>query len=134
MFCAGFDSMVPISLLSLVSFPKKRSRHTPSTTDPDLGLRHSLVRGQDCQQYDHRLQISTRTATGCGQSSPFSVRRTSARNDSLHLQYRRYTMTDVTISNSQPVPMLDFSRQFAALRQELLAAMEAVCLSQQFIL
>jgi dTDP-4-amino-4,6-dideoxygalactose transaminase len=30
--------------------------------------------------------------------------------------------------------MLDFSRQFAALRQELLAAMEAVCLSQQFIL
>jgi dTDP-4-amino-4,6-dideoxygalactose transaminase len=30
--------------------------------------------------------------------------------------------------------MLDFSRQFGALRQELLAAMEAVCLSQQFIL
>jgi dTDP-4-amino-4,6-dideoxygalactose transaminase len=30
--------------------------------------------------------------------------------------------------------MLDFSRQFAALRQELLDAMEAVCLSQQFIL
>jgi len=43
-------------------------------------------------------------------------------------------MTNVTTSNSQPVPMLDFSRQFAALRQELLAAMEAVCLSQQFIL
>jgi dTDP-4-amino-4,6-dideoxygalactose transaminase len=43
-------------------------------------------------------------------------------------------MTDVPIRNSQPVPMLDFSRQFAALRQELLAAMEAVCLSQQFIL
>jgi dTDP-4-amino-4,6-dideoxygalactose transaminase len=30
--------------------------------------------------------------------------------------------------------MLDFSRQFAALRPELLAAIEAVCLSQQFIL
>jgi dTDP-4-amino-4,6-dideoxygalactose transaminase len=30
--------------------------------------------------------------------------------------------------------MLDFSRQFAALRQELLDAMEAVCASQQFIL
>jgi dTDP-4-amino-4,6-dideoxygalactose transaminase len=43
-------------------------------------------------------------------------------------------MTDVPTSNSQPVPMLDFSRQFAALRHELLAAMEAVCLSQQFIL
>jgi dTDP-4-amino-4,6-dideoxygalactose transaminase len=43
-------------------------------------------------------------------------------------------MSDVTISNSQPVPMLDFSRQFAALRQELLDAMEAVCVSQKFIL
>jgi dTDP-4-amino-4,6-dideoxygalactose transaminase len=43
-------------------------------------------------------------------------------------------MTDVPTSNSQPVPMLDFSRQFATLRQELLDAMEAVCASQQFIL
>jgi dTDP-4-amino-4,6-dideoxygalactose transaminase len=43
-------------------------------------------------------------------------------------------MSDVTISNAQPVPMLDFSRQFTALRQELLDAMEAVCLSQKFIL
>jgi dTDP-4-amino-4,6-dideoxygalactose transaminase len=43
-------------------------------------------------------------------------------------------MTDVPIRNPQPVPMLDFSRQFAIHRQELLAAMEAVCLSQQFIL
>jgi dTDP-4-amino-4,6-dideoxygalactose transaminase len=43
-------------------------------------------------------------------------------------------MTDVPTSNSQPVPMLDFSRQFAELRPELLAAMEVVCLSQQFIL
>ena len=43
-------------------------------------------------------------------------------------------MTDVPTSNSQPVPMLDFSRQFADLRHELLAAIEAVCLSQQFIL
>jgi dTDP-4-amino-4,6-dideoxygalactose transaminase len=43
-------------------------------------------------------------------------------------------MTDVATCNAQPVPMLDFSRQFTAHRQELLAAMEAVCLSQQFIL
>jgi dTDP-4-amino-4,6-dideoxygalactose transaminase len=43
-------------------------------------------------------------------------------------------MRDVPTCTSQPVPMLDFSRQFGALRQELLAAMEAVCLSQQFIL
>jgi dTDP-4-amino-4,6-dideoxygalactose transaminase len=43
-------------------------------------------------------------------------------------------MTDVPIRNPQPVPMLDFSRQFAVHRQELVAAMEAVCLSQQFIL
>jgi len=43
-------------------------------------------------------------------------------------------MSDVTTSNSQPVPMLDFSRQFAGLRQELMDTMEAVCLSQKFIL
>lgn len=34
----------------------------------------------------------------------------------------------------QPVPMLDFSRQFASIRQELLTTIEAVCASQQFIL
>jgi dTDP-4-amino-4,6-dideoxygalactose transaminase len=33
-----------------------------------------------------------------------------------------------------PVPMLDFGRQYAALRQEMLAAITAVCDSQQFIL
>jgi dTDP-4-amino-4,6-dideoxygalactose transaminase len=43
-------------------------------------------------------------------------------------------MTDVQISNPQPVQMLDFSRQFAGLRQELLDAIEAVCNSQRFIL
>jgi dTDP-4-amino-4,6-dideoxygalactose transaminase len=62
------------------------------------------------------------------------VRRNSTSNDCLHLQDDRYTMTNVTTSTSQPVPMLDFSRQFASLRQELLDAMEAVCLSQKFIL
>jgi dTDP-4-amino-4,6-dideoxygalactose transaminase len=43
-------------------------------------------------------------------------------------------MNDVQISNPQPVQMLDFSRQFADLRQELLEAIEAVCASQRFIL
>ena len=42
-------------------------------------------------------------------------------------------MKDVAL-NSQPVPMLDFSRQFAAIREEVLAAMAEVCDSQQFIL
>ncbi|MEO8736149.1 MAG: DegT/DnrJ/EryC1/StrS family aminotransferase [Edaphobacter sp.] len=36
--------------------------------------------------------------------------------------------------NYQPVPMLDFSRQFAAIRKEVLAAIEDVCESQQFVL
>ncbi|HZY72381.1 MAG TPA: DegT/DnrJ/EryC1/StrS family aminotransferase [Edaphobacter sp.] len=36
--------------------------------------------------------------------------------------------------NYQPVPMLDFSRQFAGLREEILSAIEKVCDSQQFIL
>jgi dTDP-4-amino-4,6-dideoxygalactose transaminase len=43
-------------------------------------------------------------------------------------------MTDVTIRNPQPVPMLDFSRQFSVLRQEILDSIEAVCSSQHFIL
>jgi dTDP-4-amino-4,6-dideoxygalactose transaminase len=43
-------------------------------------------------------------------------------------------MTNVQISNPQPVQMLDFSRQFSGIRKELLDAIEAVCTSQQFIL
>jgi len=34
----------------------------------------------------------------------------------------------------QPVPMLDFSRQFSTIREEVMAAIEAVCESQKFIL
>jgi dTDP-4-amino-4,6-dideoxygalactose transaminase len=43
-------------------------------------------------------------------------------------------MKDVPILKTQPVQMLDFSRQFASIREELLDAIEAVCSSQQFIL
>jgi len=43
-------------------------------------------------------------------------------------------MTDVPIRNPQPVQMLDFSRQFAGIRQELLDTIEAVCVSQRYIL
>jgi dTDP-4-amino-4,6-dideoxygalactose transaminase len=43
-------------------------------------------------------------------------------------------MTDVPIRDPQPVQMLDFSRQFASIRQELLDAIESVCNSQRFIL
>ena len=35
---------------------------------------------------------------------------------------------------SNPIPMLDFRRQFSAIREEILAAMESVCDSQRFIL
>ncbi|HSY69482.1 MAG TPA: DegT/DnrJ/EryC1/StrS family aminotransferase [Edaphobacter sp.] len=38
------------------------------------------------------------------------------------------------IRDLQPVQMLDFSRQFASIRQELLDAIESVCTSQRFIL
>jgi len=37
-------------------------------------------------------------------------------------------------SDLQPVPMLDFSREFAEIRGEVLAAIEAVCTSQRFVL
>jgi dTDP-4-amino-4,6-dideoxygalactose transaminase len=43
-------------------------------------------------------------------------------------------MTDVSNRVSQPVPMLDFSRQFEEIRQEVMSAIEEVCLSQRFIL
>ena len=38
------------------------------------------------------------------------------------------------LSPSQPVQMLDFARQFAGIRQEILDAIEKVCDSQRFIL
>jgi dTDP-4-amino-4,6-dideoxygalactose transaminase len=43
-------------------------------------------------------------------------------------------MTDVPDRNSQPVPMLDFSRQYEEIRPEVLSAIETVCRSQKFIL
>jgi dTDP-4-amino-4,6-dideoxygalactose transaminase len=43
-------------------------------------------------------------------------------------------MTDVPTRNTQPVQMLDFSRQYASIRLELLDAIETVCASQRFIL
>jgi dTDP-4-amino-4,6-dideoxygalactose transaminase len=43
-------------------------------------------------------------------------------------------MTDVPIRNPQPIQMLDFSRQYASIRQELLDVIESVCASQRFIL
>ena len=50
-----------------------------------------------------------------------------------HSTEQRYTMTDVP-ENSQPVQMLDFARQFAGIRKEILEAIENVCDSQRFIL
>ncbi len=52
----------------------------------------------------------------------------------------RYTMTDVSNPHSQPVqtaipvPMLDFSRQYKDIREELLEAIAHVCDSQRLIL
>jgi dTDP-4-amino-4,6-dideoxygalactose transaminase len=43
-------------------------------------------------------------------------------------------MAEVPKYTQQPVPMLDFSRQYASLREEILAAVTAVCDSQHFIL
>jgi dTDP-4-amino-4,6-dideoxygalactose transaminase len=45
-----------------------------------------------------------------------------------------YTIEDMQKVRPQPVQMLDFSRQFSSIRQELLDAIEAVCTSQRFIL
>jgi dTDP-4-amino-4,6-dideoxygalactose transaminase len=47
---------------------------------------------------------------------------------------QRYTIKDVPTDSLHPVPMLDFSRQFSSIRQELLDTIEAVCTSQRFIL
>jgi len=41
---------------------------------------------------------------------------------------------DVRQSSLQPVPMLDFSREFAVIREEVMAAITEVCESQRFIL
>src|SRR5271154_4457215 len=41
---------------------------------------------------------------------------------------------NVPTKDLQPVPMLDFTRQFSTLREEVMQAIEAVCVSQKFIL
>lgn len=43
-------------------------------------------------------------------------------------------MASVPAKTLKPVPMLDFSRQYSILRDEILSAIEQVCASQQFIL
>jgi dTDP-4-amino-4,6-dideoxygalactose transaminase len=43
-------------------------------------------------------------------------------------------MDDVSVRKPQPVQMLDFSRQFTSIREEILDSIEAVCTSQRFIL
>lgn len=47
---------------------------------------------------------------------------------------RAFTITEMEDQDPPPIVMLDLSRQFAGIRTELLAAIEAVCDSQQFIL
>ena len=59
-------------------------------------------------------------------------------NDSSHLQSTKtgcdIRWVQVLARNPQPVPMLDFSREFVKMRQELLDSIAAVCDSQRFIL
>jgi dTDP-4-amino-4,6-dideoxygalactose transaminase len=44
------------------------------------------------------------------------------------------TASTTSAEKPQPVPMLDLGRQYAAIRDEILAAIERVCSSQKFIL
>src|ERR1700735_4004713 len=122
MFCAGFDSMVPISLSFAKFISSKKGPavlHQLQAWTLGFGTAESASKTVNNTTIHRKYQLA---ATESEQTSPFWVRRTLALSDSLHLQYGRYTMTDVPTSNSQPVPMLDFSRQFATLRQELLDA------------
>ncbi len=48
--------------------------------------------------------------------------------------YDKWVSAVLPQASLQPVPMLDFARQFAQLREELMPAIEAVCASQRFIL
>src|ERR1700735_3905701 len=41
---------------------------------------------------------------------------------------------NVPTIDAQPVSMLDFTRQFPTIREEVMQAIEAVCVSQKFIL
>jgi dTDP-4-amino-4,6-dideoxygalactose transaminase len=50
------------------------------------------------------------------------------------LRPRRYTIISVPYLNRTTVAMLDFSRQYSKLREEILTAIAQVCDSQQFIL
>src|SRR5579875_201123 len=59
----------------------------------------------------------------------------AARGRARRSQRRMDLMPETTLKDTRPrVQMLDFRREFAAIREEVLAAIEAVCDSQRFIL
>ena len=88
---------------------------------------------QACLRYEYPAQFSTRIRPINHKSSHFF--RKEQPHPCQELAFSPgIPLTDVSDRLSQPVPMLDFSRQYAQIRDEVLAAIEAVCLSQKFIL
>src|ERR1700733_4359149 len=136
MFCAGFDSMVPISLPKFVTVLLRFCRG-PLTSEEISASRLTESEAKTVND----TSIHGNYQPGTGHSRPLGMTETIPELLDEHQGVTRVCNRiaaiyhdDVRISNPQPVQMLDFSRQFAGLRQELLDAIEAVCISQRFIL
>src|SRR5260370_739263 len=130
MFCAGFDSMVPISFVKFLQIQGSAVLHELQSRALRRNPLSLKPRGT---QYEYPSQFSTyhHLAEDGGRVKQLDETRpeTALRRPAIP----RYTMT-VVPENSQPVKMLDFARQFAGIRQEILDAIENVCVSQKFIL
>src|ERR1700744_379627 len=132
MFCAGFDSMVPISLAKF-RYRAIRFCRGPLTSEESSAYRLTESEAKTVND----TSIHGNNQPGTVRSPPGGQRGTSPdcldepqglTRVSIPVQ-QRYTIIDVPISNQQPVQMLDLSRQFAGIREELLATIEAVCTS-----
>src|SRR6266567_6569694 len=130
MFCAGFDSMVPISFAKVLQTQGFAVLHELQLRAQPRNPLSLKPRGT---QYEYPSQFSTyhHLAEDDGRVKQLDETRpeTALRRPAVP----RYTMT-VVPENSQPIQMLDFARQFAGIRQEILDAIENVCVSQKFIL
>src|ERR1700743_1317349 len=120
MFCAGFDSMVPISLAKF-RYRAIRFCRGPLTSEEISAYRLTeseakTVNDTSIHGNNQPGNIKLHREAERDESRP--VRRTPRHNESLHPVEQRYTIIDVPISNPQPVQMLDLSRQFAGVREE----------------
>src|SRR5665213_1072093 len=123
MFCAGLASMWPISFWQSHGddYPPQLRVGPKYSSSPDERINHTAELQTRCDLYGRTIPPRGFTRG--------NRRRLRAAHG------RMFSVTTTPPSAAlQPVPMLDFSREFSILRDEMMAAIAQVCDSQRFIL